>query len=272
MRRTAAALRAALGLPQAASSQRGPLAPAGRASRHNNTPLLPCTLAPPRPSLQAGLATAQRHVTIASLYFGTGGGREQQFVDALAAAAHDASRPHLRLHLLLDALRSTRPTKGVAAAPVTGTGGGSRTEGSGGGGGGASGAAAATTSTAEMLAVRLLEGQQLRQQQQHGGPASKPGSSVGGSRDSSASGGSGAPPPRVSVSLFHTPALRGLLKRWVGGPVPIVGSQACMSRCFTPTNHLARIPIRHVASAPCPQVHLIATQPWFTAQAATSRR
>lgn len=113
-------------------------------------------------------------MTIASLYFGTGGGREGEFVAALAAAAHDVqARPHLRLRVLLDALRSTRPTKGATTAPGAGTseaaGGGNATEGP------------AMTSTAELLAVQLLEGQ--------------------------------AQEGRVGVSLFHTPALRGVLKR-----------------------------------------------------------
>lgn len=147
--------------------------------------------------LLAGLATAQQHITIASLYFGTGGGREQEFADALAAAAHDtAARPDLQVRLLLDALRSTRPTKGAdAAEPLNGVDGNS----SGGSGSGSSGnpasersgsssAAPPLTSTAEMLAVRLLEGQQQP-------------------------GGAEQLEPRVAVSLFHTPALRGLLKR-----------------------------------------------------------
>ncbi len=66
--------------------------------------------------LQEGLSTAQRHITIASLYIGTEGGREEQFVRALAAAVHDASRPQLEVDILVDALRSTRPTKSASGA------------------------------------------------------------------------------------------------------------------------------------------------------------
>ena len=64
-------------------------------------------------TLQEGLSSAQHHITIASLYIGTEGAREEQFVAALAAAAQDASRPQLEIDVLLDALRSTRPTKGT---------------------------------------------------------------------------------------------------------------------------------------------------------------
>ena len=143
--------------------------------------------------LLEGLGSSQRHITIASLYFGTGGGREQEFADALAAAAHDThARPQLQVRLLLDALRSTRPTKGpgaAAEAPGGAEGGSRRSSGSSGSGaGGPDSTTAQLTSTAEMLAVRLLEGQQ---------PAA-------GSRQQE---------QRVAVSLFHTPALRGLLKR-----------------------------------------------------------
>lgn len=128
---------------------------------------------------QAGLATAQRRITIASLYLGTGDGREAEFADALEAAAADTSRPHLRVRLLLDALRSTRPTSGSSSAGRE---------------------PAALTSTAEMLATRLLEGQAP--------PAAPDGQ------------------PRVAVSLFHTPALRGLLKRW--GPAQAgAGKRRC---------------------------------------------
>lgn len=118
--------------------------------------------------LLLGLRTAQHHVTIASLYFGTGTGREAEFAAALAAAAHDTARPRLRIGILLDALRSTRPTRGSGGA--------------------------ALTSTAEMLATTLLDGQEQ-----------------GGSSSSSNSGGG----DRVAIALFHTPALRGLLKRCV---------------------------------------------------------
>ncbi|PRW60278.1 CDP-diacylglycerol--glycerol-3-phosphate 3- mitochondrial [Chlorella sorokiniana] len=156
------------------------------------------------------LATAQRHISIASLYFGTGGGREQEFVDALAAAAHDtAARPQLQIRLLLDALRSTRPTKGAA---VPGGAEGSSGSGTSSGTSSSDGSAAAQlTSTAEMLAVHLLEGQQQQQQQE--------------------ADGSGQQEPRVAVSLFHTPALRGLLKRVLPPRVSeIIGVQHM--KCF----------------------------------------
>lgn len=153
--------------------------------------------------MQEGLATAQRHVTIASLYLGTGGGREAEFAAALAAAAYDATRPHLQIHVLLDALRSTRPTSSAAApepAAVASSSGYSAAKDSGSISGRGSGSGSAgMTSTAEMLAVSLLEG--LQQQQQTQQPASLDGEAQGAAR--------------VTVSLFHTPALRGLLKRWV---------------------------------------------------------
>ena len=155
------------------------------------------------PHAQAGLRTAQRRVAMASLYLGTGEGREAEIAAALAAAAHDGCRPSLRIHLLLDALRCTRATCGYGRASTSSSssvdssssssGGGASVESSssgGGGGGDSSGGSGAAqpppmTSTAEMLATQLLEGQ----------------------------AGEG----RVAVSLFHTPALRGLLKRWVRG-------------------------------------------------------
>eukprot|EP00887_Chlorella_sp_A99_P003236 scaffold9.g3236.t1 len=115
--------------------------------------------------MQRGLASAQQNITIASLYIGTEEGREAEFVDALAAAAHDAGRPALRLSVLLDALRSTRPTRGPGGR---------------------------ATSTAELLAARLLAGQPSAEE-------------YGDGRDEGQS--------RVQVSLFHTPALRVLLKQ-----------------------------------------------------------
>lgn len=130
--------------------------------------------------LLAGLRTAQRSITVASLYLGTGAGREAEFAAALAAAAHDtAARPHLRVTLLLDALRCTRPTKGPECAEAGAAAEGDASSSSNGSSSGSTDGPA-MTSTAEMLATQLLEGQQEG---------------------------------RVSVSLFHTPALRGLLKR-----------------------------------------------------------
>ncbi|KAK9818318.1 hypothetical protein WJX72_010511 [[Myrmecia] bisecta] len=105
-------------------------------------------------ALQAGIASAQRDMTIASLYVGTEGTYEQRFVAALAEALADPRRPGLRINILLDALRSTRPTRDPAGK---------------------------MTSTAEMLRAALMH------------------------EPSQAS--------RVHAALFHTPALRGLLKR-----------------------------------------------------------
>jgi hypothetical protein len=156
-------------------------------------------------AVQEGLATAQRHVSIASLYLGTGGGREAEFAAALAAAAHDATRPHLQIHVLLDALRSTRPTSSAAAPAATAaaSSGSPSAEGSSSSSGSSSlgshsssgSGSAGMTSTAEMLAVSLLEGQQQY---------------LLADADGEAQGAT-----RVAVSLFHTPALQGLLKRCV---------------------------------------------------------
>lgn len=103
--------------------------------------------------LQDGLQRAQRRICIASLYAGVGPGREEQFWDALAATARDKNRPDLRIRVLMDALRATRPCPGPSGSP---------------------------TSTAELLAKTLL-----RDQSHH----------------------------RSSVSLFHSPLLRGIAKR-----------------------------------------------------------
>lgn len=85
---------------------------------------LPCL--PPRPTtprslhataLQHGLDTAQRGITMAVLYIGIEGEPEVEFVRALERAAHDAARPELRISILLDAARATRPcrdSQGVA--------------------------------------------------------------------------------------------------------------------------------------------------------------
>ena len=62
------------------------------------------------------------------------------------------------------------------------------------------------TSTAEMLAVEMLEG--LPNSSSSGGGSSGSSSSSSGGDDSDSDGGG-----RVGVALFHTPALRGLLKR-----------------------------------------------------------
>ena len=63
---------------------------------------------------QTGVATAQRHLTVASLYVGTANGHEHELVQALAAAARAPERPELQIHVLLDALRATRPSPAAA--------------------------------------------------------------------------------------------------------------------------------------------------------------
>ncbi|GAB4822465.1 hypothetical protein N2152v2_009511 [Parachlorella kessleri] len=123
-----------------------------------------------------GLASAQHHIAIASLYIGTEGGREADFLQALAAAAHDSTRAQLQIHVLLDALRSTRPTKTADGR---------------------------LASTAELLSQAL--------------PLHPSG---GGSR----------------VALFHTPALRGLLRRLLPPRVrEIVGVQHMKAYVFDDT-------------------------------------
>lgn len=67
-------------------------------------------------TLQAGIEAAKREITIASLYVGTAAGREEQFVHALASAARKGADERPRIVLLLDALRSTRPSKDAQGA------------------------------------------------------------------------------------------------------------------------------------------------------------
>lgn len=67
-------------------------------------------------SVQGGITSAQHHLTVASLYIGTADGLEADFVDALAAAARAAERPDLKVHVLLDALRATRPSISTTGA------------------------------------------------------------------------------------------------------------------------------------------------------------
>lgn len=57
------------------------------------------------------MQSAKRHIDMAALYIGIEGSLEREFVAALAAAARDATRPELRLRILLDAARATRPCK-----------------------------------------------------------------------------------------------------------------------------------------------------------------
>ncbi|KAL4449530.1 hypothetical protein ABPG77_007174 [Micractinium sp. CCAP 211/92] len=178
--------------------------------------------------LLAGLAAAQRRVSIASLYFGTGGGREAEFAAALAGAAHDRSRPGLCMHVLLDALRCTRPTRGA-------TGGAAGTAGTAGAAAGTASAAAAggaTGSSIGSLGGSSSMGDAGESVAGRSSAADGSGASASSGAGSAGSGGPGPPPMtstaemlavsllegqavegRVTVSLFHTPALRGLLKR-----------------------------------------------------------
>ncbi|BDA46159.1 probable CDP-diacylglycerol-glycerol-3-phosphate 3-phosphatidyltransferase [Coccomyxa sp. Obi] len=105
-------------------------------------------------SLLDRIKRAKENVTIASLYAGTSGGLESQFVDALQYAATKTAHERPGITILLDALRSTRPSFGPQGEE---------------------------TSTAEMLDKALLSDQNVETD--------------------------------VSIHLFHTPALRGVLKR-----------------------------------------------------------
>jgi hypothetical protein len=69
-----------------------------------------------RSAAQAGIEHAQRDITIASLYVGTAGEQEAQFVQALAAAARRPAGARPAITILADALRCTRPSKGAAGA------------------------------------------------------------------------------------------------------------------------------------------------------------
>ena len=66
--------------------------------------------------MQAGIHAAKRDITIASLYVGTAGGREEQFMHALASAVRKPAAERPRMVILLDALRSTRPSKDAQGA------------------------------------------------------------------------------------------------------------------------------------------------------------
>jgi len=103
---------------------------------------------------QDGINSARSRISLATLYAGVGSGAEAEFLQALAAAAHSSSRPDLKLHILVDALRATRPC--------------------------VSDSNNLTTSTVQEFGKALL----------HGTAAS-----------------------RTTISLFHTPLLRGLLKQ-----------------------------------------------------------
>ena len=57
------------------------------------------------------MSSSSQRLLIASLYCGTTGGREAEFLDALSATVSDPKRPNLEVTVLLDALRGTRPSK-----------------------------------------------------------------------------------------------------------------------------------------------------------------
>ena len=57
------------------------------------------------------MSSSSHRLLIASLYCGTTGGPETEFLDALSAAVSDPKRPNLEVTVLLDALRGARPTK-----------------------------------------------------------------------------------------------------------------------------------------------------------------
>jgi hypothetical protein len=59
---------------------------------------------------QEGIKNARLDITIASLYAGTGGGPEAEFMETLANAAKRSTETP-KITVLLDALRSTRPSK-----------------------------------------------------------------------------------------------------------------------------------------------------------------
>ena len=63
--------------------------------------------------VQVGIAHAKQDITIASLYVGTAGRHEERFVRALASAARKPAPARPTITVLLDALRSTRPVKGM---------------------------------------------------------------------------------------------------------------------------------------------------------------
>ncbi len=64
--------------------------------------------------MQDGIRNAKTDITIASLYIGTEGEEDAALVRALASAAarDEAERPQITV--LLDALRSTRPSKDLS--------------------------------------------------------------------------------------------------------------------------------------------------------------
>lgn len=186
---------------------------------------LPCL--PPRPTtprslhataLQHGLDTAQRGITMAVLYIGIEGEPEVEFVRALERAAHDAARPELRISILLDAARATRPcrdSQGVAR-----WGGTAR---------GQLRSPPTPVRTGLALASQLPCGGPSPPQRQHlhlhsfPSTALAPSFKTPGRLSSTAEvltasllAPGGEPAPRVAVSLFQTPHSRASLRRCDG--------------------------------------------------------
>lgn len=65
---------------------------------------------------QKGIRTAQRDITLASLYIGTEGAPDTAVIEALACAAAKHADEAPKITILLDALRSTRPSKDPSGA------------------------------------------------------------------------------------------------------------------------------------------------------------
>ena len=61
--------------------------------------------------VQDGIWNAKTEITIASLYIGTEGKPDTAIVEALACAASKDGADRPKITILLDALRSTRPSK-----------------------------------------------------------------------------------------------------------------------------------------------------------------
>lgn len=74
-------------------------------------PLEDSGIHPPPHALQEGIQTAKSTIDIAALYIGIEGKLETDFIEAIRAAMADPHRPNLKLRILLDASRATRPCK-----------------------------------------------------------------------------------------------------------------------------------------------------------------
>lgn len=68
--------------------------------------------------LQDGIGNAKTDITIASLYIGTEGSPVTALVTALARAAANNGAERPQITILLDALRSTRPSKDASGAAI----------------------------------------------------------------------------------------------------------------------------------------------------------